>query len=198
MHYQNLKSFSPEPPGQYQPNLPNLALNIPGFLLVWGFTSHSRIFHSYEGLQILTYARHSWPLSSEGSLPCHTYCDTVSSVYNGHLRGPVTLTPIAERLAVELSLSVFTRFVAVGIRTPNLPLAKRTLHRLRHRGGSILGEREFDHVCSNGKACLFPRRDNKEIAKKTSRKFLKFFSRTTRPIQPNFASIVGWRGLTFK
>ena len=44
---------------------------------------HSRIFHSYgdviiagEGLQILTYARHSWPLSSEGSLTCHTYCDT--------------------------------------------------------------------------------------------------------------------------
>ena len=28
------------------------------------------------------------------------------SVYNGHLRGPVTLTPIAERMAVELSLLV--------------------------------------------------------------------------------------------
>ena len=26
--------------------------------------------------------------------------------YNGHLRGPVTLTPIAERMAVELSLPV--------------------------------------------------------------------------------------------
>ena len=25
---------------------------------------------------ILTYARHSWPLSSEGSLACQTYCDT--------------------------------------------------------------------------------------------------------------------------
>ena len=24
----------------------------------------------------LTYARHSWPLSSEDSLACHTYCDT--------------------------------------------------------------------------------------------------------------------------
>ena len=60
-----------------------------------------RIFHAYgdatitgEGLKILTYARHSWPLS-EGSLACHIYCDTV---YNGNLRGPVTLTPIAERL----------------------------------------------------------------------------------------------------
>ena len=28
-----------------------------------------------EGLQILTYARLSWPLSSKGSLAYHTYCD---------------------------------------------------------------------------------------------------------------------------
>ena len=41
------------------------------------------VFHSIgdvtitgEGLQILTYTRHSWSLSSEGSLTCHTYCDT--------------------------------------------------------------------------------------------------------------------------
>ena len=26
-------------------------------------------------VQIMTYARHSWTLSSEGSLACHTYCD---------------------------------------------------------------------------------------------------------------------------
>ena len=51
-------------------------------LFVWILSPHSRIFHSYgdvtiagEGLQILTYTRHSWPLSSEGSLTCHTYCD---------------------------------------------------------------------------------------------------------------------------
>ena len=30
------------------------------------------------------------------------------SVYNGHLGGPVTLTPDAERFAVELSLPVLT------------------------------------------------------------------------------------------
>ena len=48
-----------------------------------GFTSYSRIFHSHgditftgEGLQILTYTRHSWPVSSEGSLACHTHYDT--------------------------------------------------------------------------------------------------------------------------
>ena len=52
-------------------------------MFVWGSTSHLRMFHSYgdvniafEGLQILTYARHSRPLSSEDSLACHTYCDT--------------------------------------------------------------------------------------------------------------------------
>ena len=46
------------------------------------FSSHSRIFHSFgditiagEGLQILTYARHLWPLNNEGSFACHTYCD---------------------------------------------------------------------------------------------------------------------------
>ena len=43
----------------------------------------SRILHQYgdvtivdEGLHILTHARHSWPLSSEGCLECRTYCDT--------------------------------------------------------------------------------------------------------------------------
>ena len=53
------------------------------FLFVCSFSSHQKIFHSVgevtftgEGLQILTYARHWWPLSSEGCLACHTYCDT--------------------------------------------------------------------------------------------------------------------------
>ena len=29
-----------------------------------------------KGCIFFTYARHSWPLSSEGSLTCHTHCDT--------------------------------------------------------------------------------------------------------------------------
>ena len=42
-----------------------------------------------------------------------------ASVYNGHLRGPVTLTPIAERLVVELCLPFYRlRSVATGDRTP--------------------------------------------------------------------------------
>ena len=51
-------------------------------VFVWDLSYLSRIFHAYgdvtitvEGLHILTYARHSWPLSREGSLVCHTYCD---------------------------------------------------------------------------------------------------------------------------
>ena len=64
------------------------------------FFTHMEI--AGEGLQILTLARPSWPLCSESSLTCRTHCDT------GHLRGPMTLTPVAERLAVELSLPVLT------------------------------------------------------------------------------------------
>ena len=29
-----------------------------------------------EGLQMLTYVHHLWSLISEGSLACHTFCDT--------------------------------------------------------------------------------------------------------------------------
>ena len=66
-------------------------------LFVWGFSSNSRIFYSYgdatntgEGLQILTYARHSWPLSSEGLSVPHLLRHG-TSIYNGHVGGPVTL-----------------------------------------------------------------------------------------------------------
>ena len=51
------------------------------YLFVCGFSSNSRIFHLYgdvtiasEELQILTFGRHSWPLNSDSSLACHTYC----------------------------------------------------------------------------------------------------------------------------
>ena len=52
------------------------------------------------------YPWHSWHLSSEGSLECHTYCDM--AIYIDHLRGPAILSPVAECLTLELSLSVFT------------------------------------------------------------------------------------------
>ena len=89
-------------------------------LFVWGWVGEGYVplenfFHSYEdvtniceGLQILSFVRHSWPLSSEFFSMPHLLSQG-ASVYNGHLRGPVTFTPVAERLAVELSLRQYGR-----------------------------------------------------------------------------------------
>ena len=97
---------------------PQISLILFVCLFVWGLSSYSRIFHLYGDaiiasgrVHIFNSARHSWPFSSEGSSACHTYC---VNVYNGHLRGPVKLAPIAERLAVELSLTVFSTNVCRG------------------------------------------------------------------------------------
>ena len=83
------------------------------FVFIWSFSSHSIIFHLFgdvtiagEWLQMLTYARHLRPLSSEGSLACHAFCDTW--LYNSYLRGPVKHIPNAERLTVEQLLPVLT------------------------------------------------------------------------------------------
>ena len=44
------------------------------------------------------------------------------SIYNGHLRGPVTLTFIAKRLAVELPLPFFMSYVFRGFRSSKADL----------------------------------------------------------------------------
>ena len=54
------------------------------FLFVLGFSSQSRIFHSYgdvtttavKGCKFLTYARHLWPLSSDRFLAFSPHCNT--------------------------------------------------------------------------------------------------------------------------
>ena len=58
-----------------------------------------------KGCKFLTYASALMAIEHWGffSVP-HLKC----TVYNYHLREPVILTPIAERLAVDLSLPVFT------------------------------------------------------------------------------------------
>ena len=62
---------------------------------------------------------HSLPMSNEGSLTCHSYCDT------GH---PVKMVISEDLRHLLLSPSFFRpRSVAVGIRTPNLPLEGRKL-----------------------------------------------------------------------
>ena len=51
------------------------------------------------------------------------------TLYNGHLRGPVTLTPVAERLALKLSLPVLTTQVCCDHRSnPDHPHERRTLY----------------------------------------------------------------------
>ena len=85
---------------------------------VWTLSSHLRFFHSFgnvttagEGLPILTYTRHSWPSSCEGSLACHTYCDTGHPFLMVISDDPWHSHPNAERFTVELSLPVLTTWV---------------------------------------------------------------------------------------
>ena len=101
-------------------------------LFVLGFSLHLRIniFHSYRDI-IAGKSFKFWPV-----LGAHTHWAvkvlnrasstlTRASVYNGNFRGPYTLTPIHQWSCHYLFLRL--RFVAVGIQTPNLPLARRTL-----------------------------------------------------------------------
>ena len=79
------------------------------------FSSHSSILYSYgdvtitgEGLQIFylcsaLMAQEKWGFFNLPHIRWHG-----AFVYNGDLRGPVTLTPVAERLTVEKSLLVPT------------------------------------------------------------------------------------------
>ena len=99
-------------------------------LFVFVFFVPFENFHSYgevtitcEGLQIMTNARLSWPLSSEDSLACHTYSDTghpFIMVIHSHL-----LQSVWQYSCDYLFLRL--RSVAAGIPSPNLPLAERTL-----------------------------------------------------------------------
>ena len=109
--------------------------------------SHSRIFQSYgdvtmtgEWLQALTYARHSWSLSSEGSLAWPTYCDT------GHPLMVISKDPWHSHLLPSVwqwschYLFLRRMSVAAGIWTPNLPLAGRTQMISPQRWRSGLGQ----------------------------------------------------------
>ena len=109
----------------------------PIFLLVYlgYFWSHSRIFFTHmktydmetingEELQLLTYAWHSWPLSSEGSLACHTCCATDLPFIVVISEGPwhSHLLPSVQQWSCHY-LFLRLRSVTAGIRTPNLPNA---------------------------------------------------------------------------
>ena len=106
IHEHNPKPWNSTPPlPSFALLLSQLVIFVYTLLKLWlEFLSLLRIFHSFrdvsiavERLQMLTYVQHLWPLSSGGSLACHTYCST------GHPRTRI-ITPNAERLAIELSL----------------------------------------------------------------------------------------------
>ena len=98
------------------------------FFLLGGF--HTREF--FHSLPLKSCARHSWQLSIEGSLACHTNC-----VYNGHLRGPVTLSPVDKRLS---SGAVTTCFCDLGLSRlefehSTFRMQGKRSYRVRHRRG---------------------------------------------------------------
>ena len=82
-------------------------------LFVLGFSSYSRIFHSY-GDSPLPLKAANFDLCSAlmaieqlGFFSVPHLLWHGASVFNSHVHGPVTLTLIAKHLAVELSLPVF-------------------------------------------------------------------------------------------
>ena len=79
--------------------------------------------HTGERLQILTFARHSWPLGTECSLACHTNCDTGLPFIMVISEDPwhsLLLPSIWQWDWPYLLLRL--RSVAAEIRTPNFPL----------------------------------------------------------------------------
>ena len=99
------------------------------FCLFWSLSSHSRFFHSYGDVTAANFDLCSAPIAIENwgffSVPHLRWHG--ASVYNGHhLRGPVTLSPIAERLSVKLSLPVLRlRSVATGDRSRSFNVERK-------------------------------------------------------------------------
>ena len=98
-----------------------LRISVCLFFVCLGFSSHLRFFllmfrsHHYRwkaanfDICSVPNAIAQWGFLSVPQLLWHE-----TSVYNGHLRGPITLTPNAKYWAVELSLPVFITKVCRG------------------------------------------------------------------------------------
>ena len=87
--------------------------------------------HHYRWRTNLTYTQHYSPLSI--ALPHLLWHG--ASVYNGHLRGSVALTPDAERLAEELSLPGLSR---LGFEHLTYRMRGERANRLRHHRGLVI------------------------------------------------------------
>ena len=76
----------------------------------------------------MIYAQHQWPLSSEGLLNVPHLLWHGATLYNGHLRGPVMLSPAVTTCFYDLGLS------RPGIESRSSACKAYALP-LRHRGG---------------------------------------------------------------
>jgi hypothetical protein len=90
--------------------LSNTNIELIDWLIIYCFTSRSRIFHLYkdvtitgEGLQNLDlkYARRSRPLSREGSLSCHTYFDTRTRFFRSHSKDRPIQSPFTTHMGMR-------------------------------------------------------------------------------------------------
>jgi hypothetical protein len=76
---------------------------------IYGFTSRSRTFHLHgdvtiagEGLQnVCLYARRSGSFSREGSLSCHTSCDTGPRFFRSHPKDRSIQSPLTTRMGMQ-------------------------------------------------------------------------------------------------
>jgi hypothetical protein len=77
------------------------------WLIIYCFTSRSRIFHVYgdvkiagEGLQNLGLCSALRPLSREGSLSCHACCDTGPRFFRSHPKDRPIQSPLTTRMGM--------------------------------------------------------------------------------------------------
>ena len=97
------------------------------FSLIWR-RHHCRWRDSNFDLCLALMTIEQWGFFSVPHLLRH-----VASVYNGHLWEPITLTPTAECLAIELSLSAFTTgLLQLGFTHPIFSLGGKRSHPLRY------------------------------------------------------------------
>ena len=110
-HWRHLKIFHSKTTGPVSMKLGTKY----ALAFVCGLSYHSRIFTQMETSPLPMKGCKFWPMLDPplmaieqwGFLSVPHLLRHGASFYNGHLRGPVTLTPIAERLAVKLSLPAF-------------------------------------------------------------------------------------------
>ena len=142
------------------------------FVCLYGVSRPTREFFTHmetsplpvNGCKFWSYARYSWPLSSEGSLACYTYCDTehpfimIISVDSWHSH----LLPSVWHWSCHYLYGRFGSF-ADGIWTLNLPLARRTLSLTATPRRSTCMKKRNQEKCEFSKAMFtaaFPRSTN--------------------------------------